>query len=277
MNSKSLLEKSVKGVMLVCFLVFAVFPIYWILITSFKPVQDSVSVPIQYWPRHFTLENYSAVFRLTQFPVFFKNSLIVAVITGIITVFLSILAGYSIARFKFKGKNAVLLIFLITQMIPLVVMIVPLFVLFNKINMLDKLTGLIIPYTITAIPFCTLMMVGFFKQVPVSIEESSFIDGCNRIASLFRIVAPVMLPGIISTFVFAFIGAWNEFFFSVMFINSEAVKTIPVGISTFIQKVDVNWAMMSASAVIAMLPAVALFLAIQKYLIQGLSSGAVKG
>lgn len=277
MNKTSLTEKLTRGILLAVFFVLSIFPIYWIIITSFKPVKDSVSVPIQYWPKHFTLENYSAVFRLTKFPVFFKNSLLVAVIVGAITVLLSILAGYSLARFKFKGKSAVLLLFLVTQMIPVVVMIVPLFIVFNKLNLLDTLTGLVIPYTIISIPFCTLMMVGFFKQVPVSIEESASIDGCNRISALFRIVVPVMLPGIVSTFVFAFIGAWNEFFFSVMFINSDEVKTIPVGLSTFIQKVDVNWAMMSATAVIAMVPAVILFLIIQKYLIQGLSSGAVKG
>jgi multiple sugar transport system permease protein len=278
MNSKpNIFERILKAAALAMFLIFALFPIYWIVITSFKPVKDSVTVPIQYWPKHFTFDNYISIWKLTEFPTFFKNSLIVAVVTGIITVLLAILAGYSLARFKFRGKNLTLLLFLVTQMIPVVVMIVPLFILFQRIGFLDKLIGLIVPYTIISVPFCTLMIEGFFKQIPAAIEESAMIDGCSRFGALFKVIVPIMLPGIVATFVFAFLGAWNEFFFSVMFINSEAIKTIPVGISIFIQKVDVNWAMMTAAATVSMIPAIILFLFIQKYLIKGLASGAVKG
>jgi len=201
---------------------------------------------------------------------------VVAVVVGIITVLLAILAGYSLARFRFRGKSIIILIFLATQMISIPVMIVPLFIIFKKMGLLNKLIGLIIPYTVMAIPFCTIVILGFFKQVPSSIEEAAMIDGCSRFTALFEVVVPAMLPGIVATFVFAFVSAWNELFFSIMFINSESVKTIPVGISIFIQKVDVNWAMMMAAAAISMIPAIILFLFAQKYFIQGLS-GAVKG
>ncbi len=263
--------------LLVFFFVLAVFPIYWIIITSLKPAAETVSVPIQYWPQNITLQNYADVFRLTMFPTFFKNSLVVSVTSGLLTVVLSVMAAYPLARFAFRGKRLTMMLFLITQMIPTIVMIVPLFILFNKIGLINTLGGLIVPYTVTAIPFCSLMMMGFFKQVPVSLEEAAMVDGCGRVSALVRVVMPVVMPGVAATFVFAFIAAWNELFFSIMFINSEAKKTIPAGISIFIQKVEVNWAMMTAAAVIAMVPVLVLFLFIQKYLVQGLSAGAVKG
>lgn len=170
-----------------------------------------------------------------------------------------------------------MLLLLVTQMVPTLVLIVPLFVAFSEMQIVDTLLSLIIPYFIMAIPFCTLMLVGFFKQVPYTLEEAAMLDGCTRLKSLFRVVVPVIAPGIVSSFVFAFISAWNELFFGVMFINTELKKTIPPGISMFIQKVDVNWANMTAAAVLSMIPVMIMFFFVQKYLVQGLASGAVKG
>lgn len=266
-----------RAVALAIFLIFALFPIYWMINTSFKPLSDAASVPIQYWPQNFTLQNYSDVLRLTNFPTFFGNSLIVSLTAGFLTVLVSIFAAYGIARFNFKGKSFSMLLLLVTQMVPALVLIVPLFIAFSQMNIIDTRLSLIIPYFITAIPFCTLMMVGFFKQVPYSLEESAMLDGCTRMQSLGRIVMPVVMPGVISSFVFAFIGAWNELFFGVMFINSEGMKTIPPGISMFIQKVDVNWANMTAAATLSLIPAMVLFFIVQKYLVQGLTAGSVKG
>ncbi len=266
-----------KFVALAAFLMFALFPIYWMINTSFKPIQDAASVPIQYWPHNFTFQNYQDVLRLTNFPTFFGNSLIVSIIAATLTVLVSIFAAYGIARFRFKGKGPSMLILLITQMVPALVLIVPLFMAFSKMQIIDTRLSLILPYFIMAIPFCTLMLVGFFKQVPYALEESAMLDGCTRMQSLGRIVMPIITPGIISSFVFAFIGAWNELFFGVMFINSEGLKTIPPGISMFIQKVDVNWANMTAAATLSLIPAMVLFFIIQKYLVQGLTSGSVKG
>lgn len=262
---------------LALFLIVALFPIYWMVNTSFKPLQDAASIPIQYWPKNFTWENYQDVIRLTDFPRFFCNSLIVSVVSAGLTVLVSLFAAYGIARFKFRGKSMAMLLLLITQMVPTLVLIVPLFVAFSEIHIVDTLLSLIIPYFIMAIPFCTLMLVGFFKQVPYTLEEAAMLDGCTRLKSLFRVVIPVIAPGIVSSFVFAFISAWNELFFGVMFINTEIKKTIPPGISMFIQKVDVNWANMTAAAVLSMIPVMVMFFFVQKYLVQGLASGAVKG
>ncbi|MEF9839383.1 MAG: carbohydrate ABC transporter permease [Lachnospiraceae bacterium] len=273
----SLGYKIFRVVALGMFLIIALFPIYWMVNTSLKPLEDATSIPIQYWPQNFTLDNYKDVLRLTNFPIFFGNSLIVSIISASLTVILGMFAAYGIARFKFKGKNVAMLTLLITQMVPALVLIVPLFIGFSNIGIIDTKLSLIIPYFIMAIPFCTLMMVGFFKQVPYVLEESAMLDGCSRIKSLFLIVIPVILPGLISSFVFAFISAWNELFFGVMFINSESSKTIPPGISMFIQKVDVNWANMTAAATLSMIPVMIMFFFVQKYLVQGIADGAVKG
>ncbi len=266
-----------RVIALTIFMIIALFPIYWMINTSFKPAAEAASVPIQYWPKHFTLDNYRDVLRLTKFPVFFGNSLIVSLLAAIPTVIVGMFAAYGIARFQFRGKGPSMMLLLATQMVPSLVLIVPLFIAFSKMGMIDHRISLIIPYFVTAIPFCVLMMVGFFKQVPYALEESAMIDGCTRMQSLFKIVMPVIMPGVVSSFVFAFINAWNELFFGVMFINSESVKTIPTGISMFIQKVDVNWASMTAAATMSLLPTMILFFIVQKYLVQGLTAGAVKG
>lgn len=266
-----------RVVALSLFLIFALFPIYWMINTSFKPLSDAASIPIQYWPKNFTWENYADVIRLTQFPGFFKNSMIVSVTSAFLTVLVGISTAYGLARFRFRGKGIAMLVLLVTQMVPGLVLIVPLFILFSDLGLVDTLLSLIIPYFITAIPFCTLMMIGFFKQVPYVLEEAAMTDGCSRFQSLIRVVMPVIMPGIVSSFVFAFISSWNELFFGVMFINSEAMKTIPPGISMFIQKVDVNWANMTAAATMSLLPTMVLFFIVQKYLVQGLASGSVKG
>jgi len=264
-------------VLLILFFIFMFTPILWMILTSLKPVNEIVTVPISYLPKKFTFANYAKLWSSTDFPAYFKNSMIVSSACAILTSIVAIFAGYSLARFKFKGKNITLFMFLATQMVPVVVIIIPLFLVFSQFNLLDKLSGLIVIYLVLNIPFCTVMIRGFFERIPVSLEEAAMIDGCSRVESLFRIIIPIMLPGIVATFVFAFIGAWNDLFFSIMFINSETIKTIPVGINTFIGKYEIDWGVMSAAAVVALIPVFVMFGMIQRYLVQGLTNGSVKG
>lgn len=266
-----------KFLALLFFLLFAMFPIYWMLNTALKPDKDAVSFPIKYIPEQFTGENFIKVWQQTDFPIFFRNSLIVALTAACFTVILAIFAGYALSRFKFRGKKLTLLTFLGTQMIPIVVMIVPLFLMFKSVHLINTLTSLIISYAVITLPFCSMTIMGFFQRIPSAIEESAMVDGCSRVQALFRVIVPVMLPGIVVTYVFAFISAWNEFFFSVMFINSQVKKTIPVGINMFIQKVEVSWGMMSAAGIISLIPSIIMFMMIQKRLVSGLTAGSVKG
>ncbi len=262
---------------MVVFFVFMTFPIIWIFITSVKSVKEIVTIPITYLPKHFTLDNYVNILKTTNFPVYFKNSMIVSTTASIGTLIISLFAGYSLARFKFAGKKLTLFLFLATQMVPVAAIIVPIFILFAKLGLINNLPGLIIIYIVLNIPFCTMIIRGFFEKIPYTLEEAAMIDGCSRIQALIRIILPVMKPGIIATFVFAFMGAWNELFFNTLFISREALKTLPTGINSFIGKYDIDWGMMTAGSVIALIPIFIMFGVIQKYLVSGLTDGAVKG
>lgn len=265
-----------RVVLLICFLAFAILPIYWVVVTSLKPAGDALKLPIEYFPSRVTFDNYIAVFKDTAFPTFYMNSLIVSIVSAFFTLILSLFAAYSLSRFTFRGKRLTLFMFLITQMFPVVVMIVPLFIGFSKLGLIDSLVSLIVCYSIFNIPFCTVMIKGFFDQTPIALEEAAQIDGCTRFQTLLRILLPILMPGIASTFVFAFISSWNEYFLSLMFIHTEELKTIPVGMSVFIGKFEVNWSLLSAGTIMAILPSLALFMIVQKYLIRGLTAGAVK-
>jgi multiple sugar transport system permease protein len=277
MNRENKLNKIVRYSLMIIFFIFMTFPIIWIILTSIKPVKEILTLPITYIPKHPTLENYRNILKTTNFPVYFKNSMIVSSTSAIVTSIITLFAGYSLARFKFAGKKLTLLIFLATQMVPVVAIIIPIFLLFSKLKLINNLLGLVIIYTVLNIPFCTLMIKGFFEKIPYSLEEAAMIDGCSRVEALIRIILPVMKPGIIATFVFAFIGAWNELFFNTIFISREALKTLPTGINAFIGKYDINWGMMTAGSVIALIPIFIMFGIIQKYLVAGMTAGSVKG
>ena len=271
------LRRLVQFTGLCAFFAFAVFPVYWMVATSLTPAQDLFVWPLRYFPSAPTLEHYAAVFLRTDIPRFFTNSITVASLASACTLTVSVLGGYALARYRFRGRQATLLVFLATQMMPVVVLIVPLFIIFRILGLLDTLYSLMIVYTVLNIPFCTLMMQGFFAGVPSELEEAAMVDGCNRMGAILRVAVPLARPGLIATFLFAFIGAWNELLFAVMFLNSESTFTLPVGLYNFISKYDVHWGRMMAGATLALLPALAVFAFVQRYMVRGLALGAVKG
>lgn len=167
--------------------------------------------------------------------------------------------------------------FLITQMVPIFIGMAPLYMMMSNMQLINHLFSLMLIYTVMLIPFCTIIMVGFFQKIPNSLEEAAMIDGCSRISALFKVIVPVMLPGIMATFIFAFVQCWNELIMAVMFIDEESVKTIPVAMNSFIKKYDIEWGAMSAGTVLSVIPTMILFAFCQKYLVNGLTQGAVKG
>lgn len=259
------------------FFLLVVLPIYWMLITSLKTRVDINTLNIQYWPKHPTFENYINVLQRSNFFYYLKNSLVVSVITGIIVLFVAITGGYALSRYKYKGKNVTMLAFLVTQMIPMTLILVPMFLIFHSVNLGDTLTSLVILYVVINVPFCVITMQGFFANIPIEVEEAASIDGCNKFKVITKIVLPVMLPGIIAVFVFAFIGAWNDLLGGVMFINSELKKTLPVGLSSYVGQFAINWGEMCAGGMLALIPSAVLFATVQKYIVEGMTSGAVKG
>ncbi|WTB12358.1 carbohydrate ABC transporter permease [Streptomyces sp. NBC_00829] len=278
MNTReSMAGKAFRVGFLTLWLVFTVFPLYWITITSFKPAGTIFSFPIAYWPKDFSLENYAGLFGKADFGVYLTNSLIVATVAGTVATVISMLSAYVLARFEFRSKTALLMAALVTQMIPAFIALGPLYLLMTDLQLVDNRFGLILVYIAVCIPFCTVMLRGFFDNIPDTLEEAAMIDGCSRFGALFRVLLPVMKPGIIAAFIFNFVNCWNELFLSVTLMNSDDNKTIPTALNGFISSFNIDWGSMSAAAVLTILPTMVLFAFASRHIVQGLTAGAVKG
>ena len=276
-KTKNAIGTTIRVLVLVFFFLLVVLPIYWIVITSFKTSGEILDLNnITFFPKDFTLENYTGLFEQFHYGVLLKNSLLVSVASALVVTVFSMLGGYSLARYKFRGKQTVVLFFLITQMIPGILVIIPLYIIFSKLGMINTHIGLFIYYVTVNLPFCVITMRSFFERIPVTLEEAARVDGCTKMQSLFKIVFPIMFPGIVSVFVFGFIGAWNELIAGSIFISTPEMWTIPVGLKTLIGKYNVEWGLLMAGGVMALLPTAVMFAAMQKFIVEGMTAGAVK-
>lgn len=274
---KSVLGTLGRVLLLAFFLLLVLAPIYWMINTSFKTHPEIIDAQhLTYYPHTFTLDNYRQLFGLYNYGQMLSNSLIVSVSTAVCITMLSILGGYGLARYKFSGKTAVLVFFLVTQMIPGILVIIPLYVIYTRLGIVNTRLSLFIYYLIMNMPFCLITMRSFFERIPYTLEEAAYVDGCTKMQSLFRIVLPVMFPGIVAVFVFAFIGAWNELIASTIFISTSRMWTVPVGLKSLIGKYDVKWGVLMAGGVLALLPTAVMFAVMQRFVVEGLTAGAVK-
>lgn len=274
---KRVVLKGLKVLVLALHLLWMVFPLYWIVVTSLKPQKDIFSYPIRYWPETWTLSNYVNIFNISKFHIYIANSLAISIIAAVIVIVISVLSGYVMARFTFRGHKQIMLMFFLTQMLPGFISLGPLYLLMSRLGLINNRLSLVIMYTVMLIPFSTIMLRGFFQRIPSSLEEAAMIDGCSRLSAIRHVIVPVMLPGIASTFIFAFVQNWNELFMAVMFIDSEALKTLPVAMNSFVMKFNVDWGAMSAGTVLSVIPTVLLFAIAQRYIVEGLTQGAEKG
>lgn len=259
------------------FTAFIIFPFYWFLNTSLKQESSIMELPIRYIPTPFTLDNYVNMLSSMGFDRYFLNSLLVSVITTAIVMVVSIWGGFAISRYKFRGKKFTFFLLLITQMLPGVVILIPLFTIFNKLGLINNLWSLIITNTTVNLPFCMIMMSGFFSGIPATLEEAAQIDGCSIWKAIFKIVVPAIMPGIVSSSAFAFVNSWNEFVYALNFINDSQKFTLPVGLSMMKGEFTVNYGGLAAGTIVALIPVLLIFCYIQKYLVQGLAAGAIKG
>ena len=266
----------VKAVVLAFALVVILFPLAWIFLTSIKDKTEIYVFPVRYWPNNPTFENYVELFKISSFGTYFLNSLIVALAGAAGSMLCAILGAYILARFTFKGKGALLFAFLFTQMVPMFIILAPLYAMMSSLKLINHLSSLMIVYAVMNIPYCTVTLRGFFQRIPGSLEEAAMIDGCNRLQSLVRIVIPVMASGVAATFMFVFVQCWNEVFLAIMFIDVEQYKTIPVALNSFIMKYDINWGALAAGIVVSIVPTMVMFAFVQKYIAGGLTAGAVK-
>jgi multiple sugar transport system permease protein len=262
---------------ILAYVAFALFPLYWLLKVSLTPTKLLYSEGVRMWPSQITWDHYSFVLKHSSFPIFFENSLIVSASTAIIVTICASLSGYALSRFNFRGKYLIVALMLLTQMFPLVMLVAPIFKILSPLGLTNSLTGLVIVYTAFNVPFATFLMQSFFDGIPRDLEEAAMIDGATQFVAFRQIILPLTLPGIAATLGFVFTAAWSELLFALMLINGNDAATFPVGLLTFVSKFSVDFGQMMAAGVLALVPAGLFFLLIQRYLVQGLTAGAVKG
>ncbi|PKL26263.1 MAG: carbohydrate ABC transporter permease [Spirochaetae bacterium HGW-Spirochaetae-2] len=255
---------------------FAIGPYLWTFISSITPETDLYRAEFRFFPEHPTGENYSRLFTKLDFTSNILDSLLVALFTALLGLGITVPASYSFSRFKFKGRNPLLMQFLIINMFPIMLLIVPLFVMMRIVGIMDTHFALIIAYSTFTIPFSTWMLTSFFNAIPLDLDKAAQIDGCSRIGALVRIIIPVAMPGIVSTGIYIFITAWNEYLYAAI-LTSSKVRTIPIALQNMIGEFRIEWGLLTAGGIISALPVIILFFFIQKQLITGMTAGAVKG
>lgn len=266
-----------RDIPIALFLVFMLFPFYWILNTSLKNSVEVFSIPLKYWPSAPTLENYRDLFTKLGFDRYFFNSAFVAVMVTFSVTVLSLLGGYAMSRYTFKGKGFVYVLLLATQMLPAVVLMIPLFRTMNALGLVNNLWSLVLVLSCTNLPFCLFMMMGYYNSIPNSLEEAAQIDGCSLLGAVWRVLLPAMRPSVVATGAYAFINAWNVYVYAIAFITSKSHYTLPLGLNVFQGEFGTDYNQLAAGCVIALAPVLVIFAFIQKHLSGGATAGAVKG
>ncbi len=276
---------------LVIFTVLSTYPILWVIVVGFSGQQalafaDVPADPgfldrlraIMPWPQAWSLDNFRDVLTEQPFLTWMLNSAIIAALTTVLGVFLACTAAYAFSRFQFPGRKAGMMSFLVSQMFPGTLLLVPIYIIITQwLGLGNSFIGLVLVYSVTAIPFCVWMMKGYFDTIPIEIEESAIMDGASRQVIFFRIILPLAKPAVAVTALFSFMTAWNEFILAATFLEEEMKYTAPVGLKFFVGGFASQWGYFAAGSIIISLPVVLLFLYLQKYLVSGLTAGGVKG
>lgn len=256
----------------------ALFPLYYVLVTSLKPAGDVYRVQIL--PAEWRPGNYAQV-ALRDNAIFlrwFLNSILIALGTTLFALFFASTAAYALSRFRFRGRGPALTMFLVTQMFPGAILLVPLYAMLQRLGLLDSYAGLILVYATVALPFSIWMLKGYYDTIPYSLDEAAIVDGLSVWGVFWRIITPLALPGMAVTGFFSFITAWNEFMFALVFMSGDTHKTLPVGLqSAYMSQHNIQWHFMAAGSVMITLPVILMFVIAQRYIVAGLTKGGVKG
>jgi len=266
-----------RMLLLVPMLIFVMFPFYWIFITSFKTdlqIQRYTSI---YWPQPWTIGQYQSLISDTPFLMWFRNTVIVAVSSTALSVLVAALAAYALARLKFTGGRLLTTLLLVTYLLPGSLLFIPLYRILTDLGIINSYSALILTYPTFLIPFATWVMLGYFRSIPVELEEAALIDGANRLTAFWRITLPLAAPALLSVTLFAFTNAWNEFLFAFVFITSDHLKTLPVGLQLLVFGDIYPWGRLMAASLLMAVPVVCVYIYAQRYLVEGITAGSVKG
>lgn len=275
MKPSTLRRVVMNGVASIVFILFA-FPVYWMLATAFKPDEFVLSFSPRWIPIPFTLEHFTEAIAKPNFLSYVRNSLVVTISAVLFSLVIATLAAFSVARFRFRGRKAYLLMVMIVQMAPFEALLIPMFLMMRRVDLINRLPSLILTYFIFTMPFTIWTLRGFVAGVPRELEEAAMVDGCSRFQAFRRVVFPLLAPGLVATSIFAFVTAWNEYLYAFVFMQEAEKYTLPVWLSTFRTAFGTDWGGTMAASALFTLPVLVFFLIVQRRMVEGLTAGAVK-
>ncbi len=262
---------------LLVLLVVVLFPFYWMTVTALKSEVQMRSLESMFWPDPVVFDNFRHLLAQTDFVAWFKNSVVVAVASTFVATAIGTIGAYSLARLRFLGRAFMSSAVLITYLVPPSILFIPLYAQIRNLGLADSLAGLIAAYPSFTVPFVTWLLMGYFESIPEELEEAAMIDGATRFGAFARVVLPLAAPGVLAAGLYAFTQAWNEFLYALVFITDVKLRTLPVGLSSFITGDVYGWGFLMAGAVLTTLPVIAAYIYLQKYMVEGLTAGSVKG
>ena len=269
--------KPLRFVAAAILLVNGLFPALWILFTSLKTEGELTAKPITWFPHAPTFANYVQAFSDQPLHLFLLNSFMVALFSTCLTLLVSVLAAYAIARLNLSYRGLILSVIVAVSTFPLVTLLVPLFEIMRALNLLNTWVALILPYTVLSLPVCTLILVSFFEGIPRDLENAAMIDGCTRLGALFKVVVPLSAPGVFTAGILAFVNAWDEFLLALSFNSNPTLRTLPVGIQLYQGEFAFPWPVISAALVVGIVPVAVLIVIFQERVVSGLTAGGIKG
>jgi ABC-type glycerol-3-phosphate transport system permease component len=276
MTVRSLARRASLAIAVAVIAFVALFPFFWMVVTSIKPDAELFTKTPSFIPAHPTFARYTHLFH-GNIPTQFRNSAIVAVGTTVLTGLIALLAGYALARYRLRLRNVLMVVILATQLLPQTVLVVPLFKVYRNAHLLNTYQGLILSHLALTVGLCTYMLRSFLLDIPVELEEAAMVDGASRMRAVRSVVLPLAWPGIAASSVYAFITSWNELMFSATYMQRPAKETLPVALQQFFSSYYTDWGGVMAASMLFTVPVVAFFLVVQKRLMQGMAAGAVKG
>jgi multiple sugar transport system permease protein len=276
-RSADTLQRALAYTVLTGLALAVLFPFYWMTITSFKSEEQMRSLASMFWPKPLVTENYQQLLSKTEFAAWYGNSVVVSVSSTLLATAVGTIGAYALARLRFLGRGFMASATLITYLVPPSILFIPLYAQMRNLGLANSLAGLIAAYPSFTVPFVTWLLMGYFESIPEELEEAAMIDGATRFGAFYKIVLPLSAPGVLAAALYAFTQAWNEFLYALVFITDARLRTLPVGLASFITGDVYGWGYLMSGAVLTTLPVIAAYIYLQKYMVEGLTAGSVKG